>query len=111
MSYALDLLDIGHYFREYRRLMAHWKNKFASDIFDFDYDALVSDPQPALQRLCAFLGLEPPREVPQVAAAGRAVKTASVWQVREPLYRSSSGRAKHYAVQLKELHDNLADLL
>jgi len=111
MSYALDLLDIGHYFREYRRLMAHWKNKFASDIFDFDYDALVSDPQPALQRLCAFLGLEPPREVPQVAAAGRAVKTASVWQVREPLYRSSSGRAKHYAVQLKELHDYLADLL
>jgi tetratricopeptide (TPR) repeat protein len=111
MSYALDLMDIGHYFREYRRLMAHWNSKFASDIFDFDYDALVSDPQRSLGRLCTFLGLDPPRDVARVAPAGRAVKTASVWQVREPLYRSSSGRSKHYAVQLKELHDYLADLL
>ncbi len=111
MSYALDLKDIGHYFREYRRLMTHWKSMFASDIFDFDYDALVSEPQPALQRLCAFLGLEAPGSVPPVASAGLAVKTASVWQVREPLYRTSSGRSRHYTDQLKELHDYLADLL
>jgi tetratricopeptide (TPR) repeat protein len=111
MSYALDLMDIGHYFREYRRLMTHWKSKFAPDIFDFDYDALVSDPLPALRRLCTFLGLELPSGVPQAAPAGLAVKTASHWQVREPLYRSSSGRSRHYADQLKELRDYLADLL
>jgi tetratricopeptide (TPR) repeat protein len=111
MSYALDLMDIGHYFREYRRLMTHWKTEFASDIFDFDYDVLVSEPQPALQRLCEFLELEWDGRMPPVAPAGRAVKTASVWQAREPLYRSSSGRALHYAGQLKELHDYLADLL
>jgi Sulfotransferase family/Tetratricopeptide repeat len=111
MSYALDLMDIGHYFREYRRLMTHWKSEFAGDIFDFDYDVLVSEPQPALERLCEFLGLEWDGRMPPVAPAGRAVKTASVWQAREPLYRSSSGRARHYAGQLKELHDYLADLL
>jgi Tfp pilus assembly protein PilF len=111
MSYALDLMDTGHYFREYRRLMAHWKSQFAADIFDFDYDALVSEPLPALQRLCAFLGLDWGERAPQAAPAGRAIKTASVWQVREPLYRSSSGRARHYGSQLKELTDYLADLL
>jgi hypothetical protein len=111
MSYALDLKDIGHYFREYRRLMTHWKSMFAPDIFDFDYDALVSEPKPALARLCAFLGLESPDVVPQAAPTGLAIKTASVWQVREPLYRTSSGRSRHYADQLKELHDHLADLL
>jgi tetratricopeptide (TPR) repeat protein len=111
MSYALDLMDIGHYFREYRRLMSHWKSKFASDIFDFDYDALVSDPQPTLERLCTFLGLETLSDVAQVAPAGLAIKTASHWQVRQPLYRSSSGRSLHYADELKELHDYLADLL
>jgi tetratricopeptide (TPR) repeat protein len=108
MSYALDLMDIGHYFREYRRLMAHWRTKFAADIFDFDYDALVGEPQPTMQRLCAFLGLEWEGRMPQ---AGQAVKTASVWQVREPLYRSSSGRARHYAGELEELRHYLADLL
>jgi len=110
LSYALDLMDIGHYFTEYRRLMAHWKSIFAAEIFDFDYDALVSDPQPAVQRLCAFLGLEWGGHVPQNAAAGAAIKTASVWQVREPLYRSSSGRSRHYAGYLAELRDQLADL-
>jgi len=111
MSYAVDLMDIGHYFREYRRLMAHWKTEFAADIFDFDYDALVSEPLPALQRLCAFLGLEWGDRIPQAAPTGRAIKTASVWQAREPLYRSSSGRARHYAGELEELRDYLADLL
>jgi tetratricopeptide (TPR) repeat protein len=111
MSYALDLMDIGHYFREYRRLMAHWKSKYAPDIFDFDYDALVSDPRPTLERLCTFLGLEPMSGVAQVEPAGLAIKTASHWQVRQPLYRSSSGRSLHYAAELKELHDYLADIL
>ena len=110
MSYALDLKDIGHYFREYRRLMTHWKSMFGSDIFDFDYDALVKEPKPALERLCAFLGLEPPDALPQAAPAALAVKTASVWQVREPLYRTSSSRSRHYAEQLKELRDYLVDL-
>ena len=111
MSYALDLMDIGHYFREYRRLMTHWKTRFAGDIFDFDYDALVSDPQPALQRLYAFLGFEWQGPVPWRAPAAPVVKTASAWQVREPLYRTSSGRWRHYANELQELHDYLADLL
>jgi tetratricopeptide (TPR) repeat protein len=111
MSYALDLMDIGHYFRDYRRLMTHWKRMFAADIFDFDYDALVREPEPTLQRLCSFLGLAWRGGVPQAAPAGRSIKTASVWQVREPLYRHSSGRARHYADELNELHDYLADLL
>ncbi len=111
MSYALDIMDIGHYFREYRRLMTHWKSMFASDIFDFDYDALVNEPRPAMERLCAFLGLDPQSAAPATAPGGLAVKTASVWQVREPLYRTSSGRSRHYAEQLKELHAYLSDLL
>ena len=110
MSYALNLKDIGHYYREYRRLMAHWKNEFAGDIFDFNYDALVKDPQQQLQALCEFLQLPWSGQVPQVAARTDAIKTASVWQVREPLYATSSGRARHYAEELKELRDELAEL-
>jgi len=125
MSYALDLEDIGHYYREYRRLMTHWKKMFPSDIFDFDYDALVRDPQVQMRRLCAFLGIKgdgAPQGVPlggggqldkigPPAAPGRAVKTASVWQVREPLYRRSSGRAANYAEQLEVLRPMLRGLL
>ena len=96
MSYALNLEDIGHYYREYRRLMAHWKSQYAGDIFDFSYDALVKDPQQQFKALCDFLGLPWPGEVPKVATRSAAIKTASVWQVREPLYSTSSGRSRHY---------------
>ncbi len=119
MSYALDLEAIGHYYREYRRLMTHWKQIFADDIIDFDYDALVADPQPAMQRLCTFLGIEAgadargalaPGSLAMAAPAGRAVQTASVWQVREPLYRRSSGRAANYAAELRVLEPYLSGL-
>ena len=110
MSYALSLEDIGHYYREYRRAMAYWKSEFAGDIFDFDYDALIKDPQRELKALCEFLGLPWSGKVPTIAARSAAIKTASVWQVREPLYKTSSGRAQHYADQLTELRDELADL-
>jgi tetratricopeptide (TPR) repeat protein len=110
MSYALNLSDIGHYYREYRRTMAHWKREFADDIFDFNYDALVREPQRQFKALCDFLSLPWPGEVPQVRNRG-PVKTASVWQVREPLYSTSSGRSRHYAQELKDLRQELADLL
>ena len=110
MSYGLDLNAIGHYYREYRRLMAHWKREFGADIFDFDYDVLVAQPQKTMGELCAFLGLQWSGELPKVALHSGAIKTASVWQVREPLYKSSSGRAAHYGDELKELREHLADL-
>ncbi|HEX3915088.1 MAG TPA: sulfotransferase [Steroidobacteraceae bacterium] len=110
MSYALDIRDIGHYYREYRRLMAHWKREFTGDIFDFDYDALVKEPQQQMKGLCGFLELPWSGQVPQVAARSTAIRTASVWQVREPLYTSSSGRARHYAQELESLRHELGDL-
>jgi len=110
MSYALNLMDIGHYYREYRRLMGHWKSEFSDDIFDFNYDALIKEPHLQMQRLSEFLGLEWQGQVPMVVARSAAIRTASAWQVREPLYATSSGRARHYADELQELRAYLAAL-
>jgi hypothetical protein len=112
MPYALDLLDTGHYYREYRRLMAHWKALYGDQIFDFNYDEFVLDPCASIERLVAFCGLEwdPRCEPVGAAGVGGAVKTASVWQVRQPVYRSSSGRWRNYARQLEPLREYLGDL-
>lgn len=111
LSYALDLPDIGHFYRQYRRLMAHWKRRFGSDIVDFDYDEFVRTPEAAGRRL--FEALELGWDVGSLDFLGSrgAVRTASVWQVREPLYQSSSGRARHYPRELAGLAQDLADLL
>jgi tetratricopeptide (TPR) repeat protein len=109
MGYALDLADIAHYYVQYRRLMAHWKQVFGADLFDLDYDALVREPRPALERLTQFCGLEWEEACLSFEQSARAVKTASVWQVREPLYRRSSGRWRNYAAHIAQLQQYLQD--
>ena len=111
MSYALDLMDTGHFYRQYRRLMAHWKELYGAAIVDFDYDRFVSAPETTGSALFEALGLEWDPRYLELRRSGRAVRTASVWQVREPLYRHSSGRAHHYTPELAPLREYLADLL
>jgi tetratricopeptide (TPR) repeat protein len=107
MAYALDLMDTAHYYRQYRRLMAHWKRLYGEDILDFDYDAFVREPRSAVEKLLRFCGLEWDESCLSFQRQGNSVKTASVWQVREPLYQRSSGRAQHYAKQLEQVAEYL----
>jgi len=110
MSYALDLDHIGHHYLQYRRLMAHWQAVFGEHLTQVNYDELVNGARPPIERVLEFLGLEWSDQCTEVPAYGRAVKTASVWQVREPLYRRSSGRSRHYAEQLRGLQEYLGSL-
>jgi tetratricopeptide (TPR) repeat protein len=110
MAYARDLLDIGHYYRECRRLMAHWNTLYGPDILDFDYDAFVREPRPAIARLLAFCGLAWDERCLAFHDVAAPVRTASVWQVREPLYARSSGRWRNYRRQLEPLRAFLGPL-
>ncbi|MDE2305134.1 MAG: sulfotransferase [Gammaproteobacteria bacterium] len=108
LSYALDLEDIGHYYRQYRRLMAHWKALCGPRIIEFDYDRFVAEPAARGRELFEALGLSWSEDFLQAHRGEAPVRTASVWQVREPIYTRSSGRARHYAAQLAGLRAWLA---
>jgi hypothetical protein len=103
ISYALNLEDIGHRYVMYRRLMAHWKRVFGADIIDVSYEHLVRDSRTVMEKLVASLGLDWDERCLAVPSEGRAIRTASVWQVREPVHSRSVARAAHYAVQLEAL--------
>ncbi len=108
VNYGFDLMDIGHYYRQYSRLMQHWKSLYGSDIVDFDYDAFVHDPQPSIESLLKYLELEWEDTCLTPHRSAAAIKTASSWQVREPVYTSSSGRSQNYARQLEQLRAYLS---
>lgn len=107
MPHALDLADIGHWYRQYRRLMTHWSGVYTGAIHDIDYDALVVDPRPQIEGLLAFCGLPWDDACLEFHNSRAVVKTASVWQVRQPLYQRSSGRWRHYERHLQPLRDAL----
>jgi hypothetical protein len=101
--YATDLLEIGHYYTQYRRLMSHWTRIHEGSIFDFDYDLFVRNPETELKRLLDFLELRWEDRCLDFHQLKNTVKTASYWQVRKPLYVESSGRWRHYAKHLGPL--------
>jgi tetratricopeptide (TPR) repeat protein len=100
LAYANDLGNIAHHYGQYLRLMQHWRGLFAEIIFDADYDEYVRDPRTVTERLLAFLGLEWHEGCMEFQRNATRVRTASVSQVREPLYRKSSGRWRNYEKQL-----------
>ncbi len=108
-GYSTDLSDIGHHYGEYRRLMAHWKALYPDSIFDFDYDAFVRAPSPALQPLFAFLGLDWDERCLAFHELRNTVKTGSYWQVRQPLHGNATKRWRNYIAHLGPLRQALHD--
>ncbi len=96
VPFAVDLNQIVHWYRDYRKLMAHWQSIYPESIHTLDYDALVGDPEPHIRALVDFCGLEWEDACLEPHKAESAVRTASAWQVRQPLYKSSSGRWRNY---------------
>jgi tetratricopeptide (TPR) repeat protein len=109
LPYAADLGDIAHYLREYRKLMRHWRELMPESILDVAYGQLVTRPEQELRRVCRFLDLDWRAEMLDFRDAAVRVRTASVWQVREPLYTRSIGRWRRYAGQLGALGDLMTE--
>ncbi|WP_271065883.1 tetratricopeptide repeat-containing sulfotransferase family protein [Caulobacter sp. NIBR1757] len=105
MPYATDLMDAAHYLAQERRLTAHWKTLWPNDILDLDYDAFVQDPRPHTERLLAHCDLAWDDACLAFHQTDSNVRTASVWQVREPLYQRASGRWRNYERQLRPVRD------
>jgi tetratricopeptide (TPR) repeat protein len=100
IDYSTDLDHLGHWLAQYRRMMRHWRTLYGPDILDFDYDSVVRDAEPAVGAMVEHCGLEWKSDM----GAGKAVvRTASAWQVRQPLHRRSSGRWHNYARHLESL--------
>lgn len=110
MAYALDLEDIAHWYRQYRKLMAHWQSLYGDDIHDVDYDALVADPRPQIEAALAHCGLGWDEACLNFHASSSSVATPSNWQVRQPLYQRSSGRWRNYERQLGPLRAALGGM-
>jgi tetratricopeptide (TPR) repeat protein len=107
VKYHTQLLDIGHYYAQYRCLMDFWQRELSGNIVDIDYQSLVSDPRAQLEPLLEFLQLEWHEGCLEFHKTDNRVRTASVWQVRQPLYQQSKGRWHNYAKHVESLQEYL----
>ncbi|MEE9434023.1 MAG: sulfotransferase [Sphingorhabdus sp.] len=103
MTYAQNLDCAADWYRQYQRLMQHWKRLYPDDIFDLSYDSVVHDPGPQIAEILDFLGLDWEDACLEPHSVTGVVRTASSWQVREPLYQRSSGRHRNYSGHIESL--------
>ncbi|HKJ22507.1 MAG TPA: sulfotransferase, partial [Gammaproteobacteria bacterium] len=101
--YTYDLAHLGFYYRQYQRLMAHWRKVLTLPMMEVRYEDLVGDQEGVSRALVAFCGLEWDDRCLRFHETRRVVATASYDQVRQPLYSRSKERWRHYKDHLEPL--------
>ena len=110
-SQTYDLAELGHYYRAYHDLMAHWRQVLPAGAFlDVQYEEVVGDVEGQARRILDYCGLEWDARVLEFHRHERPVKTASASQVRKPIYGSSVARWRNYERFLGPLLEALGPL-
>jgi hypothetical protein len=105
-NFSLDLGDLAHYYSEHRRLIEHWQSALApGTLLEVPYAELVADQETWIRKIVDFLGLEWDERCLDFYRTERPVLTASFWQVRQKMYRSSVGRWRNYEKFLGPLRE------
>ena len=106
--YAYDLTELGAYYRHYEALMEHWRHVIPDGMLELSYEALIEQPEAEIRRLLDSCNLPFDPACLSFHETKRPVQTASVSQVRQPLYRKSLARWRNYEAQLKPLRSALS---
>ncbi len=110
-AFAYDLADIGAYYADYARLMAHFDAVIPGAVTRVFHEALVADPEAEVRRLLAALGLEFEEACLRFHENPRAVRTASSEQVRRPVNRDGISQWRRYEDRLDPLRTALGPAL
>jgi tetratricopeptide (TPR) repeat protein len=108
-SYGLE--DMGHYYRDYVRLMAHMDRVQPGKVHRVLYENMVDDTEAEVRKLLDFCGLEFEETCLSFHQTERAVRTASSEQVRQPIFREGTEGWKDFAPFLGPLCDALGPVL
>jgi tetratricopeptide (TPR) repeat protein len=97
LNFTIDLSDLADHYRQHQRLMAHWRAVLPpGTMLEVPYEELVADLEGWTRKILDFLGLEWDERVLNFHETKRNVATASFWQVRQKIYKSSVQRWRNY---------------
>ena len=100
-SYNLDKL--GNYYNLYKDLMIFWKERLKNNIFELSYEELIKNQKETTKKLIDFCDLEWDENCLSPHKNKKIVSTASLAQVRSPVYKSSVKKWENYSEELKKL--------
>jgi tetratricopeptide (TPR) repeat protein len=102
-SFTYDLVELGEFYLEYRRMMTHWHAVLPGSVLELRYENLVREQEAETRRLLAFCGLPWEPGCLEFHRTERPVRTASSEQVREPLHARALGYWQRFRAELQPL--------
>lgn len=106
-SFSYDPNNFIHYYNSYNEIMDYWREVLNIEILDVSYEDLVENQEEVSRRIIDFCGLEWNDASLDFHKQQRTVTTASTDQVRQPMYKGSMARWKHYEPWLSEYFQQL----
>jgi tetratricopeptide (TPR) repeat protein len=103
MGFAYDLEWIGEQLADHNLMIHHWHQVFPSEILEINYEDVVENTETISRQMLDYIGVEWEPQVLAFNELDRPVKTASVWQVRQPIYKTSTAKWKRYQDHLAPL--------
>jgi hypothetical protein len=100
--FTYSLAELGRFIRAYEKLMEHWRQVLPDGaMIEIQYEKLIANLETEAKRLLEYTGVAWDDACLSFHKTKRAVRTASVMQVRRPIYSSSVGRWRHYEKELE----------
>lgn len=96
ISFVYDMDALTTYYVRYIRLMEHWTSIFGSAITQIRYEDLIQEPDARTRYLIDAIGLPWDDACLDPNRSDTAVRTASIWQVRQGIYTRSKERWRNY---------------
>ena len=103
LHWSFDLDHIAHRIEQHRRLMRHWRTNIGDRLTEVRYECLVADPETELRRALSAMGLDWHPDVLAFTERKGFVRSASQYQVREPLHARSVERWRNYEEELASI--------
>lgn len=108
-NFSYDLADLGHYYRDYLAVMAHFEAVLPGRVHRVVYERMVDDTESEVRRLLDYCGLPFDPACLRFFENDRPVRTASSEQVRQPIYRDALGHWRAFERHLAPLAEALGD--
>ena len=103
LNFCYSLENLGKYYLLYEELMTFWKSKYGKRIYDINYEDLITNQETEVKKLLKYCELDWDENCMTFYKNKKSVATASLAQVRSPIYSSSVQKWKNYSSELNEL--------
>jgi hypothetical protein len=110
-QWSYNLSELGRYYRRYWNMMKYWREAFPGLMYEAIYEENVADVETSAKNLISYLGLDWNENCLEFYNVDRPVKTASLSQVRQPIYKTSTNRWRKYEQYLGPLLDEIGDIV